>query len=289
MRPKRKYLIRVEDESRLTGIAEWRFSRRSLILMIVMALPVLFIIAGMLIMATPLRNLLPGYLKEEERSSTVETLLRLDSLHDAHRRNQQYLHNFFTVVDVDREPDDTTGMTTAPASLTVDSLLVASDAERKFVRMMEQREKYNISILAPLAAEGMVFSDPVAGGSVTEASRHSERAEVMVPRGAVVCALTEGRVVDVEYSPSEGGYSVVIQHGKGFMSRTSRLGYPLVGAGEKVTGGTVLSASGAGRNGSISLQIWRNGDPLVPFDLIGEATASGEKVAVVDSDVGRGR
>ena len=42
-----------------------------------------------------------------------------------------------------------------------DSLLAASEAEMQFVRSYEEEERFNISVLAPIAAEGMVFSSPL--------------------------------------------------------------------------------------------------------------------------------
>lgn len=60
---------------------------------------------GFLVMVTPLKTLLPGYLKKSERNASVENLMRLDSLQAAYVRNQEYIDNFIRVADPSFTPD----------------------------------------------------------------------------------------------------------------------------------------------------------------------------------------
>jgi hypothetical protein len=237
---------------------------------LIAAVLLLFLLSGMIIVFTPLRTLLPGYMKEAQRDHTMATIVRLDSLQRAYDENQAYLDNIMTLLDTNRQPSDSASLTANVRPLTADSLIEASSVEKDFVKMMEQREKYNISILAPMAAEGMMFDLPAPGGSFAVEDINSESPIINMPKGGIIITPAEGRVIDVGYDASSG-YVVVIQHGKGFVSRLSRLGTPMVRKGDRINSGQVVARQGDSKglnSWRIRIEMWRNGDVLIPYDLI---------------------
>lgn len=271
LRRQRKYLITIEDESRLEGLGTVRFTGWQAALAIVGAILAISIIAVLTVIYTPMRRMLPGYMEEASRANTIEYILRLDSLQQAYNRNQAYLKNIATIFDTERTPSDSTKLIANPNPMTTDSLLATSEQEKKFVKMMEEREKYNISVLAPLAADGMVFQPICDESVISDDSRASSTAKVIVASGKPVCAIADGRVLDTYYSRKDGGYAVIIQHKRGFVSRTSRIGEPLVEPGDNLTAGQIiaLAGSGNGRNNSfVTLELWRNGTVLIPSQVL---------------------
>lgn len=142
-----------------------------------------FVVAGAIWLAvfiyTPLRNLLPARFTVELRDRYNEMDVRLDSIADATRIYQQYTSNIRSIL--------TDSVAPAPASsryipdiqdIPVDSLLTASDREKMFVRSFEDEERFNLSVLSPIAADGMTFFAPVSGlgAEITEgASRYPQR------------------------------------------------------------------------------------------------------------------
>ena len=80
MRRHPKYRIRIEDESRRENLADISLSPLSLLAAAGAALLILIIIGGAIVMVTPLRTLLPGYMKQSERSATEDNIMRLDSI-----------------------------------------------------------------------------------------------------------------------------------------------------------------------------------------------------------------
>lgn len=269
---RKRYRVSLTDESRLRRIAGVEMPLWQWILAGVAFAAVCVVIAGALLALTPLRKVMPGYVDEAQRQMHIESMLRLDSLQEQYDRNRAYIDNIMTVLDTEREPADSASIVVNPTPMTTDSLMQRTPEEAKFIKMMEQREKYNLSILAPLAAEGMMFN-PVSDESViTEKTRHSALAEVVVASSSPIGSIADGIVVDMYYSRSDGGNAIIIQHGKGFVSRVSHLGNPLVGKGDYVQAGQIIAfpISGSGRDGSrVLLEIWRNGDALIPYDLLG--------------------
>lgn len=284
MTPHTSYKIIIEDESRLENVMQASASRTKWILLMASSAILLMAIGALLCFLTPLRNLLPGYLKASERAATMEQHLRLDSLRNAYDVNKAYIENIYNVLD----PASPTEIPrdTHDAEIDPDSLLAATPEELRFAAMMRERDKYNISVIAPLAAESMTFLAVNDASVITEKSKSSEKAEIVLPRGATVAAIAEGTVIAISQSIKDGGgASVIIQHPKGFLSRCSRLGSVNVEAGERVSAGQVIAMSSAGngiRGEFVNLEMWHNGTPVVPYEYIGVNKPTPSRVVDID-------
>lgn len=253
----------MEDEARLLKISNFRISLLQLVGLCIVVFAVMLGLAILIVMATPLHTMLPGYLKEEQRVNTVDTQLKVDSLNRVYELNQQYLANLQEVLDTGREVDTLAQREETP-EFQEQSFLSQSAREKKFVRAMQQRERYNISVLAPLAAEGLQISDPVTYAVADTTSSDGFTARYITTGGSVVMAVMEGRVADLHYDSSKGSYVVMLQHPKGFASRYSGIGTPLVEKDAFVMAGSAL---GQGSR-EVSLQMWRNADPLIPSRIL---------------------
>lgn len=277
---RKKIRIRIDDEAHLVSLADVSLSRWTLVPAIFGATAVLLLIAAAIIMLTPLKTLMPGYMKQEQRSATELNLLRLDSLRAVYETNQRYIDNFLHITDIDRTPSDSASITVNTRELTPDSLLPPSDRERKFTEAMEERERFNISVLAPLAADGMLFSPVSDTGIFTAASKDAETGEVVVPPEGTVRAMADGCVLASYYSPAEKGYVVVLQHPRGFASRYSGLSSPLVSAGDLVNAAQILALPPApDRSGKrvFKVMMWHNGLPVIPYKYIGNYSSESEE------------
>lgn len=286
-----KYRIRIENESRLENLADFTLSPLSLWAAVAAALVILIVISGTVVMITPLRTLLPGYMKQSERSATEDNILRLDSIFGVYARNQDYLDNILKAFDTSRTPvADSLVMTTNLMELSPDSLLPPSPLERKFVNAMEERERFNISVLAPLAADGMMFSSLSDSGIFSASSRTEEKGDVIMPPDESVRCVADGSILASYYSAAEGGYVVLIQHAKGFVTRIARLGSPMVTAGDAVLAGQMLALGpnpdGKGRR-YVEVMMWHNGLPLIPYDYIGNPESAVVKDAPFEAPRGR--
>lgn len=296
MRTHKRYKIKVEDESRLEDVVRISVSPAKLAAYSIFIVILLMISGALAVAFTPAHALLPGYLKDSERSATEVQHLRLDSLQEVYDNNQAYMLNFMQILDTDREitqMNDSAQISGGPVPFSSDSLLPTSDTERKFMAMMGEREKYNISVIAPLAAESMMFTPVNESSIVTGASRESTRADIILPKGATVGAIADGRVITVSQSVREGGgAAVIIQHAKGFLSRCSRLGTVLIEPGDYVTGGQIIALTSRGNarnNEHITIELWHNGNPLVPYDYLGDESKLSPGYPILDQDVGRGK
>ncbi len=282
MKQRRRYRVIIEDEGRLCEVWNRRFSRIGFAAVCVAVCVVLTAVGAALVMLTPLRTFLPGYLKQSQREQTMQALMRIDSLEQSYSRTDAMARNIMEVLDTDRPANDTARLPVNTEEPDADALLPASESERSFVRMMDTRERYNLSVLSPEAAEGLRFCSVAPGSVVSAASMRSRRAEIILPVGQSVAADADGTVTDCRYSSHDGGYVIQIQHSLGFMTQYFGTGAPTVRKGERVVAGQAIAAGaglrGGGRN-RIGLEIWRNGEPLIPSSIIRSADGSERSVA----------
>lgn len=282
-----RYRIRIEDESHLRTISDSTIPAWGLLLIVVGTVIAGIIAGGALVMLTPLKSLLPGYLKEDQRDATEDYLLRLDSIAGVYETNSRYIENFLRISDTDRSVSDS--LVAVRDSITPglnDTLIGPSARERRFVTQMQERERFNVSVLAPLAADGMMFSNVTDNGVFTQESQTSSESHILIAAGGTVQALADGTVVSALYVPASSTHEVVIQHQGGFVSKYSGLGNPLVDVGDGVFAGQVIASppppDGKGRR-ELILSMWHNGVQLVPYNYIGK-TFSGPPNRQTDSE-----
>lgn len=268
-----KYKLKLEDESHLSYVFNIKLTRFGMWAGGILVLLIMFVLAGIFIIATPLKTLLPGYMKQQERAASEENILRLDSIQAVYETNQAYIENIVRALDTERAvPKDSIALAGETRELSSDSLLPASPLERKFVNAMEERERFNISVLAPLAAEGMIFSPISETGVFTSASKDATRGEVVMVPDEPVLSISDGSVLASYYSAAEKGYVILIQHSKGFVSRYEGVGNPMVSAGDAVLGGQMIALGprpdAKGRRIAV-IMMWHNGILLKPFEYVG--------------------
>lgn len=271
MKPRKLYKITISDEARLENIAVKTFSASSLVIAIIVAAVVAAALGFIIVVSTPLKTLIPGYLGDSQRAATEDAIMRIDSIRDAYAINEQYIANIRSLLGSPRASSDTAVASPgAPFTISADSLLPRSPEEARFVAMMQDREKYNITRRASIAAEDMILYPVSPEGIMAQDSRDSFSAHVILPKDASILALADGRVLASYYDVKQKNYVVITQHDRGFVSRVSGLPIPSVGEGDEILGGEAISTtvSSGKKPVEISVELWFDGVPVKPYDYI---------------------
>lgn len=271
MKPRRILKISLTDEARLQTLASLTLTPAKTVAVILAILLGVLLIGYLFVLLTPVKTLIPGYFRASQRAASEEALLRVDSIREAYLRNEAYVANLHEILNTDRKPRIADAIPVSSPAIVADSLLPPSRQETSFVQMMQEREKFNISVVAPMAAEGMLFYPVTDEGIVSNASRDSRQAHVILPAGASIMAVADGIVIACFTESGVGRYTLLLQHDNGFVSRYSHLGSPLVEESETILGGQVLSLPPGGKAGQandVIIELWHNGIPLKPYDYI---------------------
>lgn len=261
---RKKYRLTFVNENTFNAVWSVKLSRTkvwALTLVTVASLAALILIV---ITATPLSVLLPGYLKPAQRAEHVNNSLRVDSLARAMAVNDAYIANISRILGGEADSIDIAD-TAAPTSV-ADTLMETTDAERAFVEKWNSRERYTLSVLTPLAAETMSFHRPVAtAGMDTVTERGAVTTlEMTPPRGSAVSTVTSGTVTAV-WLDMAGDYAVAVQHPNNFTSVTSGLSDVTVEPGRRLQSGEALGRTD-GR--PLRLNLWLDGVSINPLSVL---------------------
>ncbi len=216
----------------------------------------------MVVAYTPLRRLLPGALHGDLRAQYIETAFRLDSLEQAAILNEAYLNNLLGIIS---GPDADAPVSDAARISVSDSLLAASELEKQFVRSYEEEERFNLSVLSPIAAEGMVFSAPAPMAAYVTTSPGINNIEIHAVGAMPATAVYRGTVISSTVTP-EGLSVVVVQHPNDFISIYGGLTDVYVQRGDKIEASRRIGLVPA--KGYLSFELWHNGSPLNPSEYI---------------------
>ena len=88
-----KYKLTITNENTLEEIVGLHVSKLNGVSVLLSAVTVIFLISATIIVFTPLRNYLPGYMNSEVRAQVVTNALRADSLQQVVTRQNMYIMN----------------------------------------------------------------------------------------------------------------------------------------------------------------------------------------------------
>lgn len=246
-------------------------SQRKVVLALILLLAAIGCMVATLIIFTPIRTLLPGYLKESQRQENIFNSMRIDSLSTEVSIHNAYISNLERILNDRIEEVSPTHYNDTISPAPTDSLIGATSAEKQFVRQFEEREKFNLNVLSPIAAEGVTFFTPVNGATIMSPD-NDRPAEItlIVPRNAPVSSIYNGSVVDCYYTVGQG-YTYIIQHPNGFMSKYSGLGSAFADKGQHVDTGSAIGLTGNSANSTqnlVTFELWNKGTQLNPREYI---------------------
>lgn len=266
----RRYRLDFIAENTFNRVWTLRFNRTRVFLFTATIIAAIGALMFVVLFFTPVRKLLPGRLEGDLRSRYVDMALRLDSLEQRNRANDRYMTNLHIILSGDstvRTGQTVVRQSAELSSSQTDSMLQASDAERRFVQQYEASERFNLSVLTPIAAEGMAFYSPVDGAVDDPVlSRDNTLVEFAEKGLLAISSAYRGTVIGV-YTDTDGQNTVVIQHPNDFISIYHGLTDCFTRAGSKVRAGERIGHSGKDR--IFGFELWHNGSAVNPTEYIG--------------------
>ena len=262
----RRYRLDFIAENTFNRVWTFRFSRVRLIVVSLTFVAAVAALMFVIVFFSPVRKLLPGRLEGDLRSRYVDMAMRLDSLEQRSVANDRYMTNLRFILS--GETDSTAVIATERKGISnADSMLAPSTAERQFVQLYEASDRFNLSVLTPIAAEGMAFYSPVPDALTDPISNETSTAVSFTqPDPLPVSATYRGTVVSV-YPDAKGLKTVVIQHPNDFISVYSGLSECFTSPGVRLLAGERIGHSGNGN--TFRFELWHNGSATDPGDYVG--------------------
>jgi lipoprotein NlpD len=269
-----KYKLSFYNESTLEEVWSFRVSQLSAFVAFLFFAFFLITVTSLVIIKTPIRNYLPGYLDVEVRNTIIMNSLRADSLEMQLNRQARYLANVSAIL-TGTVTVDSIHRSDSAAFMTANYDIPRTENEERFATEFEEEEKYYLTAINPnpVATEGIFFYKPVNG--VISSHYDLEKSHlgvdlVAAPRESVL-ATSDGIVV---YTGNDQMYGNVItlQHKNGFVSIYKHNELLLKKIGEQVVAGEAIAL--VGNTGSLStgphlhFELWYKGVSINPEELI---------------------
>lgn len=270
----RKYRLTIHNENKLENVLGFYISPLWVILSLFFSFMLVAGVLYLIVVFTPVGNLLPGHLSDGAKEKLIGNNLRIDSLRREVEKQDRYIANIKAIINGEITPDSIN----SPLPISSDSISVdISILEEEFTKEWEEREKHNLTSMAANIAEvrGLNLFRPTRGEIINSfdiAKKHYGVDIVEVP-GESILAIHDGVVVMSDYTANDG-FTIVIQHKENMISIYRNCYRLLKSVGDKVVGGEVIGtlSNGTGEKDEnkafLHLELWHRGKPLDPNTYI---------------------
>ena len=268
--PKARHAFRFSLVDAISHERLWsiRFTRTTLVVVIVSSIVAILICLFCLIAFTPIRTFIPGYPDAHTRRQAVQNAMRIDSLETKILQWELYSENLRRVVAGEQPVrlDSLIRLNSASGDLahdkdylsSRDSLLRAEvSAEEAFEISGEKRD---------LPLEALSFFTPLKGviSKDFDAALHPW-VDIAAPAQSMVLSVLDGTVVFSAWDEGSG-YMIAIQHGGDLLSVYKHNGSLLKSVGSKVKAGTPVALVGLSENAGdhLHFELWYRGEAVDP-------------------------
>lgn len=265
------YRVSIINENTLQEIWKIRASIFSGAVLFLAIASLLVAFTSLLIIMTPVRYYLPGYLDSEVRETALRSTIVADSLERRMNSYDIYASNVRKILDGTMTVDSVKTVTDSLNISADDPSLQKSTLEHEYVQQYGESEKYNLSVLPASTSETIIFFAPVSGAVIEKFNPKTNHYGVVLQANTskTISAAMEGTVVYAGFDV-RGGNIIQIQHKNGFLSIYKHCGLLLKDIGDSVSTGGAIAALEMTDNKSnnIYFELWYNGVAVNPENYI---------------------
>lgn len=280
-----KHRLIIRNEEKQYDSFSLLLSPRNIFVVVTTSAVLLIVLTAMLIAFTPLRVYVPGYTSPDEFRKYRLAAKRVDSVELLLKQNQQYINNFYRILNDEVMPDEmpkddgvhtpSNGNSADGASIHSDAEMALRDEADDLLRTVAMRDEANEDMAVNKRADiRNLFLQPPTTGTITayfSIAQGQYGIDVANRAGTLVTSVGDGIVVFAGYDVHDGNV-VIIQHTDNVLSVYKHNRALLKNKGVKVVAGEPIAEMG--NSGSIAgsprlhLELWHNGYPIDPLNYL---------------------
>lgn len=268
-----KYKVSIINENTLEEITNLKISKLNGLSILLFTSFVIFLTSSCLIIFTPLRNYLPGYVNSEIRSQIVSNKIYTDSISEVIRKQSVYINNIKDILS-DKIDIDTVNTIESSKLYKKDTLINRTKRENDFRKKYEDIEKYNLTNITANQTEltGLNFFRPIKGiiiNTFNPSNRHYG-IDVSVEQNDNILSILDGTIILCNYT-GDFGYCIIIQHSNNIISIYKHCGNVLKKTGDLVKAGEAIALTNNKSEKNIKhlhFELWYKGKAIDPNKYI---------------------
>ena len=283
---KTRYRFSVNSEENHEEKFNFILTPQRIIVVTATAAVLLIFLTTLIISVTPLKYYIPGYTTLEEHRMYLQVSAQMDSISELVKQNQQYLDNFYNVLN-GTNIEDENNVSIDKSQLASHELterkedemeamrevdMQASDLLTNHLRTEEENSKLPVSHRADIS--NISLAAPATGVLAEEfdMARNHYGIDIQNKKNTVITSVAEGIIIYTGFDPTNGN-TMVIQHPGNVISIYKHNEVLLKSVGSRVSMGEAIAkmgSSGQGRKATAHLhfELWYNGFPVNPLDYI---------------------
>jgi septal ring factor EnvC (AmiA/AmiB activator) len=254
------------DDVTLREVFHIRLSAMSAISMLAVFFVILIVLLSLLIVYTPVRNIMPGY-SASVRQQLIDETARVDSLQTNLNIQRQYLDVLKQVTAGDIRLDSAQNLDSLQLIERAQILEMNSEVTDAFMEQYERKERDRL-LLFDNAANHTVYqlARPVRGVIIQSASVDSRQFGVTVRtvRNENVLSMMHGTIISAERM-ADNTFTVVLQNGS-FMAIYRHVPKLMKQQGAQVEKGEIIGLQDAEHD--LVLELWDAGQFVNPEEVI---------------------
>ena len=254
------------EDTTLREVFHIRVSAMSAITMLSVIFIVLIVLLSVLIVYTPIRNILPGY-SASIRQQLVDASARVDSLQADLTMQRQYLDVLKQVTAGDIQVDSVRSLDSLQLVERAEILELNSEVTDAFMAQYEQKERNRLTLFDNATNRTVhQFVRPVRGVIVQSAAPIAKQYGTLIrtANNENVLAVMRGTIISTERM-ADNSFAVVLQNGS-FTVIYRRVSKLMKTQGTQVEKGETLGLMSAENN--LSVELWENGQFVNPEEVI---------------------
>lgn len=265
-RARYKYRLTLVDESNLNEKWHIRLNSKGAFSVLFLLFMLVLVVFSLLIIYTPIRNILPGY-NESIRQQLITESVRVDSLSSDMELQRRYLEVIKQITAGEVQSDTVQSLDSMQIVMRTELLEAKNQSTEDFLLEYENKEKDNLQFFDTQNATPVVsFFRPVQGVVVSSCLPNENRygVEVQTTDNKNITSVLQGTVIYVE-PELDATYTMIVQH-ENYLSVYRQMGTVQKRLGTEVQAGETLGMVGEKR--LLGFELWKNGQCVDPEEAI---------------------
>lgn len=261
-----KYRLSVMNEDTLTESWHIRLSRLGVFTTLCTMFVLTLALFSVLIVFTPIRNVLPGY-SESLRQQLIQQTTQIDSLGTNLEVQRQYLDVIKQIVAGEVSSDSLQSLDSLQIVMREQLLEAKSEATEEFIAQYEAKGRDNLQLFdIQKTAPTQTFFRPAHGVVMSSCAPDEGRYGVQIrsPKNENITAVLSGTIIHVDYE-IDNTYTMIMQHDQ-YLSAYVHVGRVLKQTGDYVEAGESIGIVDDEKE--LGFELWQTGHCVNPEEVI---------------------